>query len=564
MARPLAADVLMVYKEAVTARAPFENDWRMASAYCMPRHYASWGTEGPTQTQGGSLEAARRIAYDSTGVRSLPKYVAILNRLGTPESQRWHKAKASDPYLMKQYSVRKYFDALTDALFKFRYNPGARFVQTTGEVYGSIGVYGIAPTSVTWRKPSPMNGRGGIGYKQWHIRNVFIMVDDEGNVTHVFRRFFLNYRQFKIKFPDTPEPPAIAAEGRKPVKSEISTVEFVNVLHYRNDYDPQSLSSRRHRVCSSYICVPDAQYLEEEGKEEGYASMPMLTPRVFTESDFPYGYSAALQAMPAMGGVSAMKKTVLKQGQKAVDPVILANDDGVLSGRVDLRPGKVNYGAVNSQGQKLIQTLEGGNFRVAENMIADERKDIEDAFFVTLFQILTETPEMTATEVVERIAEKAALLAPTMGRLQSELLGPMIQREVEVLAEAGMLPEMPPELAEAQGEYEVVYTSPLAKGQYAEDVSGFMRWLEMGLKYAEVTRSLDALDWVNFDEASPEIADVLSVRTGWVNAPDKVKEMRESRQEQQQEQALLDQAPAIASVAKEAMKQQGGQPGVSN
>ena len=35
---------------------------------------------------------------------------------------------------------------------------------------------------------------------------------------------------------------------------------------------------------------------------------------------------------------------------------------------------------------------------------------INDAFLVTLFQILTETPEMTATEVIERTREKGALL----------------------------------------------------------------------------------------------------------------------------------------------------------
>lgn len=42
---------------------------------------------------------------------------------------------------------------------------------------------------------------------------------------------------------------------------------------------------------------------------------------------------------------------------------------------------------------------------------------------VTLFQILTETPQMTAAEVVERTNEKGILLAPTVGRQQSEYLG---------------------------------------------------------------------------------------------------------------------------------------------
>ena len=46
---------------------------------------------------------------------------------------------------------------------------------------------------------------------------------------------------------------------------------------------------------------------------------------------------------------------------------------------------------------------------------------------------------MTATEVLERAREKGALLAPTMGRQQSEALGPMIEREIDILVECGLM-----------------------------------------------------------------------------------------------------------------------------
>ena len=43
-------------------------------------------------------------------------------------------------------------------------------------------------------------------------------------------------------------------------------------------------------------------------------------------------------------------------------------------------------------------------------------------------------PQMTATEVIERTNEKGILLAPTIGRQQSEYLGPMIERELDRIA----------------------------------------------------------------------------------------------------------------------------------
>src|SRR5688572_13741361 len=138
--RPEAKDVIIWYGEAKSIRSPYENDWRMAAAYCLPRHYSAWQTEGPLGAQGNMNAAARRFAYDSTGVNSLPKYSAILNRLITPEGQRWHKLQASDPALMKYYAVRSFFDQLNDKLFKLRYAPRARFQQTVGESYMQIGV----------------------------------------------------------------------------------------------------------------------------------------------------------------------------------------------------------------------------------------------------------------------------------------------------------------------------------------------------------------------------------------------------------------------------------------
>src|SRR3546814_18845306 len=50
-----------------------------------------------------------------------------------------------------------------------------------------------------------------------------------------------------------------------------------------------------------------------------------------------------------------------------------------------------------------------------------------------------DAPRMTATEVLERSAEMARLLGATFGRLQSELLFPLIHRAVAILPPPGAL-----------------------------------------------------------------------------------------------------------------------------
>jgi hypothetical protein len=555
MARRDARDIVTWYNEAKTIRNPHENDWRMASAYCMPRHYGAWMTDGAA-SYGGNSSNARRVSYDSTGARSLAKYVAILERLATPHNMKWHGFTVTDKSLMRKARVRDFLDTTQSKLFTMRYAPRANFKRAFSEVYGSLGTYGMGPIYVGQRRPNALSQTPGFLYKACPLRDIFILTNDDGEVVTVFRRFFLNVRQFREKFPGAELPRSMAAQtqgGATP--KETSYYEFIHVCTVREDFDRQALDSRRHPISGSYVCVPDQCYVADE---HGYRSMPYLTPRVMSESGDPYGYAPAIQALPALGSASAIKKTNLRQGQKAADPVLLAHDDGMINGGVDLRPGAVNYGAVDRQGRALIQTLQTGNFQVSKDILQDERRDIEDSFFVTLFQILTETPEMTATEVMERVAEKSALLSPTMGALQSELLGPDIERELDLLDEMGQMPRMPPELIEAKGEYEIIYTSPMAKGIYAEEVSGFMRAVEMALQVVNATGDNSHLDNFNFDTAIPEISDYMAVPARWMNDENRKAELADNRATQAQDEMLVKNAAPIAGALKTAKDMQQG------
>lgn len=548
MARPSSDDMIKLYEQAKQIRQPREADFRMAAAYALPRQYSSWqNNSGPPNY---SQESVKRIAYDSTGVRALPKFAAICERMATPHNMKWHGLTTSDRRLAEMRRVKLFFDELKDELFRLRYEAGSKFRQTSSEVYSSIGVYGMGPAFYGVRKAGPLFKAPGALYKGCAMRDIFVLVDDDGNVTTVFRRLYLNIRQFKAKFPGVPLPPKLAMKvtGIQQPK-ETDYFEFFHVVHPRSDYDPSSINANRHPMCGSYVSVEDKEYV---GEEEGYQSMPYLTPRDMTESGDPYASSPTLRALPSLGTASAMKKTVIKQGQKAVDPVLLAHDDGMINGVVDLRPGHVNYGAVDSQGRKLIQALETGNFTVSEKLLENEREDINDSYFVTLFRILEETREMTATEIMERVSKESALMSPTMGRLQSEFLAPGIQREIDILNEIGRMPKMPPELIEARGQYEVVYTSPMAQGQYAEEVSGFMRAVEFALNIAQNTQDNSHLDHFNFDTAIPEVSGYMGVPSRWLNDPKAKEAIAESRSQQQQAAELMKNAAPLAGALKTA------------
>ena len=262
-----------------------------------------------------------------------------------------------------------------------------------------------------------------------------------------------------------------------------------------------------------------------------------------------------------------MKKTHIRAGHKVADPPLLLFDDGVLgagSNQVKLQSGGMNFGGLDEQGRALIKPLiTGGRLDITEAMMETERSTINDAFLVTLFQILVDTPNMTATEALLRAQEKGQMLAPTVGRQQSEMLGPQIERELALLNRQGRLRPLPPALLEAQGEYDIEYESPATRMQRVEELVGVQRTIEIMAPFVQVDPG--ALEIFKADEVARLAADIQGVPAKVLNTPEELAEIRQARQEaveQQEQQAALQPGAAALKDVSEAQRNFAQVPGV--
>jgi hypothetical protein len=296
---------------------------------------------------------------------------------------------------------------------------------------------------------------------------------------------------------------------------------------------------------SLYICKEHKAILDEGG----YETMPYIIGRYITLPGEVYGRGPASQVLPSIKTLNEQKRTVLKQGQRIVDPVLLAYDDGVMDS-FNMTSGAMNYGGVSAEGRPLIHALPTGNLAVARDMMEDERMAINDAFLVTLFQILVETPQMTATEVLERNREKAALLAPIVGRQHSEFHGPLIQRELDLLKSMGLLPPPTAAMEASGGEYRIEYESPLSRMQKAESASGGLRMMQYAAEMAANTQDPAPLDWFDTDVMIPDLADAQGMLPSWMRSRADVQRIREGRQQQAATQQMIEAAPSMAAMVK--------------
>lgn len=546
MADPMAEiveDCIRRAESAQRTRGNWENQWEQIARRILPQ-YASTFHSGDWNNNMGQPKTDEMV--DATGALALPKFAAAMESMLTPRNSTWHRIRPSDRAVLRNRAAAAWYDDLNQKLFDYRYAPHANFASQMHEGYMGLGAFGTDAMYIDALKGP--RGEKGIRYRNIHLGEIYFLENHQGMIDTAIRRFPLSPRQAAQKFGIDNIPKAMAEKALLPEKQDEQSW-FIHCVRPRREidknYDPGRKDKKGMPFGSYYIAL-EGKHLCQEG---GYNVFPYPISRYVVAPGEVYGRSPAMMVLPNIKTLNEQKKTVLKQGHRVTDPVLLAHDDGVLAG-FSLKPGAVNYGGVSAEGRPLVHTLPTGNLAVADKMMEMERTAINDGFLVTLFQILVESPTMTATEVLERAREKGILLSPTMGRQQSEFLGPMIEREIDVLAEQGLIPPMPLIVQQMEGEYRTEYDSPLSRAQRAEGASGFTQLVREVRDIVAITQDPSPLDNFDFDTALKDSANILAVPTTWMASDEAIAAKRQGRAQAAAQQQAVDAAPAMASVAK--------------
>jgi hypothetical protein len=514
-------------------RGNLENHWREIAERFRPQDKYQFNGIASIQSKG---DKRTQRQFDATPEQASDRFASVMESMLTPRNNQWHRLMPSDEVLLKNRRVRLWFEEATRLLFKFRYAPNANFAGQNHENFLALGLYGTASLFI-----DPLSTEPGLRYRATPISEMYFAENHQGLIDLAYRKFALTTRQVMQKFGETTPESVRDKLQEKPDEPW----DIIHAVEPNNEMDPTRLDFRGKPFISHYVLVKDKQILQVGG----FDTFPYAISRYVTAPAEVYGRSPAMTALPAVKTLNEQKRAVLKQGHRIVDPVILAHDDATLDA-FDLTPGAVNPGGVDSQGRRLVQTLETGNLAAGIEMMNEERALINDVFLVNLFLILTDNPQMTATQALEMTREKGMLLSPTMGRQQSEMLGPMIEREVSLMANQGLLPELPPELVEAEGDYTVIYDSPLSRAQRAEEAAGMFRYMEWAERYTAATQNPAPYDHINVDSAAPEIMNINAVPVKWQNSADQIEAIREGRAAAQRQQQAVEAAPAVAGLAK--------------
>lgn len=495
-----------------------------------------------------SFEGERRTERLFTGkpITDNERFAAVMDELLTPRTQKWHALGPEDEDVSDDQETAAYLDRLNNLLFTMRYRPKANFAAQKHMGYMSVGAFGNSCMFIDEEVGQ------GPRYRSWHMNEVFWADNHVGTIDTVIRKFRMTAKQAVQCARDlgwTALPEKITSCVHKEPLKEF---DFLHAVLPNND----RVAGRR-----DYRGMPfSSMYIALEGKHichvGGYRSWPFAIGRYMLGPNESYGRSPAMAAWPGILTLNEQKKTILRAGQKEVDPPILLAEDGVL-GVFNQRPGAANYGALTMNGQALAAPLKtGANIPLGIELMGLEASEIEEAFLVSIFKILAEHPQMTATQVLEITQQKATLLAPMMGRQQAEDLGPLIEREIEILSRdtrfAWIEEEMPEALRERGGAYKIDYRSPLARAMRASDGLAIMRTLEALPVASQVDP--DAALVLDVPAALRELAEINGVPAKLVRDTKTLEALKSRQREREEVAAVAEIAPQLSQAALNAAK----------
>lgn len=440
--------------------------WEECYRYALPQKDAS-----STKRKGNDL-------YDATALDAVEQLAASLLGHLTPPWTQWFGLKPGPDVEREDY------DALASVLEKAGKTLQSHFDRSNFAVelhqsFLDLVVGGTASLLFEEADPGELSA---FRFSSVPLASVALEENSNGKLDGTFRTLSLTGSALMKRYPYAELPESVLAEMEDDASTEFPIREAV--IPNKNGY--------------LYTA-----FLEGESEPLAFVTLPQSPFINFRWMKTPgeiYGRSPIMKVLPDIKTANKVVELILKNASIAISGIWQADDDGVLNpANVELLPGTIIPKAVGSKGLTPLEMP--GRFDVSQIVLEDLRSRIRHALLIDRLPQI-DARAMTATEVIERTSEMSLLLGATYGRLQSELLTPLIQRGFSILRKRGEVPDF-----RIDGRMvEIDYRSPLARAQGQKHIQNTLSWIQ-----SVVAMGPEAAGSVNLSQAAVFLGEALGV-----------------------------------------------------
>lgn len=508
-----------------TARSPWERNWQDLRQLVRP----NTDDFNRTTTVG---EVRTASIYDGTAMDACNELASGLHSYLTNPVDQWFSLEIEEmDALQNDPEALLWLEQVSTVIYDMYQKPESRFNTAVHEVYLDLGAFGTACINQEWSYR-----RNGLLFRATPMADVSLAESSEEEVDTVARQITWTLRQLQQEFDELPE--KIAKMCRES-KDQDKTVTVVHMVCPRTDRKTHMLDYKNMPYMSVWVCMDTKETL----KESGYRSFPYHCPRWMKLAGEVYGRGPGWNCLPDIRMLNRMEFTLIKAGQKAVDPPLVVPDDGFVL-PLQTHPGALIY---KESGSDEIQALEHkGNLPFGMEQSEQKREFIKKCFYADWLKMEKLDKEMTAYEVQDRRDEKLRMMAPLLGRQETELCGPMIARSYELLSEHNMIPPAPRSLRRRS--LKVSYRSPAAKAQTGVKAMAMGRFVQELIPVAQIDPTV--MDVIDTDVYAQELAVARGTPRTILRSPKAIQSIRDKRAQQQQ----VAQVAQLAEPASKAIK----------
>lgn len=479
-------------------RATWETLWQSAADYTQPNRNDITSEKYPGERRNIQL-------LDNTGIMSAELLASNLHSTLTNPNIEWFELTTGNPDIDDLDEVRTWRQEVTTLIHHVINN--SNFQTEVHQLYLDEITIGTGPMSI--EDDDDMVVR----FSSRHIREVVVAENNKGAIDELYRKFCWNTKQILQEFGEENLPKEVLEAINKKPDSDFDIIHAIYPRSKTNGKSPKA-----YKFASCYIFVQT----KTEISEGGFREFPYVVPRWTKSSGEIYGRSPAMIALPDCKVLNSMTESVLKGAQKASDPPVQIPDDGFVLPLVT-KPGGVNYYRAGST-DRVEAIFNDTRVDFGFEAVNERRARIREAFYADKLT-LQQGPQMTATEVLQRIEEVTRLLGPVLGRQQSEFLRPMIDRVFEIMARKGLIPEAPEAI---QGSViDVQYSSVIARSQRATVGQNILKTMEAATPFINLDPSVK--DLINGEEIFKILAKVYGFPQKGLRNVEDIKKIREAK-----------------------------------
>jgi Bacteriophage head to tail connecting protein len=468
--------------------------------------------------------------FDGTAPWANEQLASGLHSFLTSPTDRWFNLEVENYDFMADDEVLLWLELVSDIIYDQYCKPVVNTNDTLHESYQDLGSFGTSVIYQDWNEKT-----GALIFRSYSLGDCWIQENSDGIVDTMFRRTLWTTRQITQEF-------GTGFRNIDTCKDLDMQWEVIHAVFPRADRNNMKMDKLNKKFASFYFSTEAKAIF----RESGYDAFPYHVPRWMKRSGEPYGRSPAMTCLPDIKLVNAMEKVQLKSVQKIVDPPLMVPSDGFMLPIITTPGGLIFYETGTADNQMLRPLETKGRVDIGEDKMKQKRDHIMRCFYADWIQREKKKERQTATEVMDDRDEMLQLMSPILGRLQTELCGPMLVRSYNLLVAHSRIPPAPPQIAKRI--LSISYVSPAAIAQLATKATAIRRFMEELIPLAQ--QMPDIMDAIDPDEYAKQMALIQNVSRKILRSPEIIAQIRQQRAQQQQ----LAQAAATAQPAAEAVK----------